>query len=449
MTTSNDPDAPPNRPRSTSAPVKTAVAQRLQAEAERLDARWQRPPATRQLHVPSGHLYLDGNSLGPYTAAAADAVQRALTAWADWGVLGWSEPETGWHQYAERIAGRLGRLVGAEPGEVVVGGTTTQQLHQLVATYYRPTPNRRGILMEGGAFPTDVHAATSQVVQAGLDPRAILRTVDPDASGWISPDQIVDALTPDVALAILPGVVYTTGQRLPLREISAAARARDIPVIWDLSHSAGLVPHRLHDEADLAVFCTYKYLNGGPGSPAAAFVHRRLHPIDPALKGWWGSDKASQFAMAAQWTGAADAGALQLGTPSILALAALDGSLSLFDTIPVASLLERALALTDFLIKAADAALADYGVTVATPRDPTARAGHVALAHPDAPALSLALRAERVIVDFRPPNLIRMAPAPLYIDFADVAEAVVRTQEILKHQRQVGYRARAASAAVT
>ena len=421
----------------------------LRAEAARLDAALPRLVPPDRWQIPPGTLYLNGNSLGPCSVPAQDAVRAAMDQWAQVGVLGWSDGAAPWFDLAERVAARLAPLVGAHPGELVVGGTTTQQLHQLLGTFYRPTASRFRLLIEQGAFPTDRHAVDSQVAQHGLDPTETVMELPVDARGGLSPDAVAAAFASDVALAVLPGVVYTTGQRLPLADLTAAARRAGVRVVWDLSHSAGLVPHRLHDEAELAVFCTYKYLNGGPGSPAAAFVHQTLLPVRPAYRGWWGSDKTLQFAMDGRWTGAPDAGALQLGTPGILALAALAGSLELFDGIRMEDVLDRAGQLTDFLATAADALLAPWGVTVATPRDRAARGGHIALAHPDAAALTLALRARRVIVDYRPPNLLRLAPAPLYIDAATVLNAVERLADILAREEQALYIDRAARAAVT
>lgn len=421
----------------------------LAAEAVALDAAW--PPLVSRdtLSLPDGTLYFDGNSLGPCSAPAQAAVRAALNRWATAGVLGWSDGDAPWFHLAERVAARVAPLVGAEPGEVVVAGTTTQLLHQLLATFYRPTPERFRIVIEQGAFPTDRHAVNSHLRQHGHDPDQAVVALAPDEHGWLDEAALAAAFTPDVQLAVLPGVVYTTGQRLPIARLDAAARQAGVRVVWDLSHSAGLVPHRLHDEAELAVFCTYKYLNGGPGSPAAAFVHRALLPLAPAHQGWWGQDKAAQFGMRGQWAGANDAGALQLGTPSVLALSALEGALTLYDGVKMADVSARADMLTGFLCRASDRILAPWGVRVATPREPGRRGGHVALAHPDAAALSLALRHAGVIVDYRPPNLLRLAPAPLYTDAADVLAAVECLLDILSAGGQAAYADQAARAAVT
>jgi kynureninase len=422
----------------------------LRDRARRLDAADPPPPARRLVQLPPATVYLDGNSLGPASAPALRAVERAAGEWARLGVRGWSDGPAWWFGMAERVAARLAPLVGAEPGELAVGGTTTQQLHQLLATFYRPAAGRTRILIERGSFPTDRHAVDSLIRMLGRSPARDVLEIAPDGDGLLSADRLHEAVSrDDVALAVLPGVVYTTGQRLAVADITASARRHGVLVLWDLSHSAGLVPHRLHDEADLAVFCTYKYLNGGPGAPAAAFVHRRFHPITPALQGWWGSDKRVQFAMDTHWHGAADAGALQLGTPSIVALAGLDGAIDLFDTSGLDQLWDRSLRLSRFLIDCADKQLADLGVEVRTPRQDADRGGHVALAHRDGAALSLALRDRGVVVDFRPPDLIRLAPAPLYITYADVQRAIDTVREILTTDAVAPYRDRIADSAVT
>ena len=421
----------------------------LAAEAAALDLAWPRLVDPHALQVPEGTLYLDGNSLGPSSAAAAGAVRAALDRWAAVGVLGWSDGDAPWFHAAERTAARLAPLVGAEAGELVVAGTTTQLLHQLLATFYRPTAERFRIVIEQGAFPTDRHAVNSLLAACGQSPARAVAELAPSAQGFLDIDEVAAAFRPDVQLAVLPGVVYTTGQRLPIARLDAAARRAGVRIVWDLSHSVGLVPHRLHDEVELAVFCTYKYLNGGPGSPAAAFVHRALLPIAPAHQGWWGQDKAAQFGMRELWAGASDAGALQLGTPSVLALAALEGALTLYQGVAMEDVEARAGMLTDFLCRASDALLAPWGVRVATPREPRGRGGHVALAHPDAPALSLALRQRRVIVDYRPPNLLRLAPAPLYTDAADVLAAVACLARILSSGGHAAFADPAARAAVT
>src|SRR5579875_2536875 len=350
-------------------------------------------PVTRAFVRPRRPLYFDGNSLGPLSKPAREAVLRTVRQWGDLAVSGWSEGEPSWFDRERWLSRRLAPAFGALPGEISLGGSTTQQLHQLLATFYRPAGRRTAILLDEGAFPTDRYAAESHVRWHGLDPAAALRTVPPSPSGFLDPEALAAAFTDEVAVAILPSVVYTTGERLPIRELSRAAKAAGVFLIWDLCHSAGLIPHRLHDDGvEAAVFCTYKYLNGGPGSPAGVFLHRRHWPCRPGLWGWWGSDPAVQFQMAPAFTPASDASGLQLGTPSMLALAPLEGSLDLLEQVGVEAVFRRSEALTAFLMEAAEALVVPYGLAIGTPREPSRRGGHVALRHPQALSISRALK---------------------------------------------------------
>ncbi len=417
-------------------PEEDPAWSRLQREAKARDRsdRWSEIRA--QFLKPDRPWYFDGNSLGPLSRPARRAVRETLDQWRHLAVSGWSEGEVSWFDRAAWLSDRLGPWFGARSGEISLGGTTTQQLHQLLATYYHPSPERSQILVDAGAFPTDHYAAESHIRWHGLDPAAALRTVAPDDGPWLTTEAIVEALTPEVAIAILPSVVYTTGQRLAIAPITRAAHEQGVFVIWDLSHSAGVLAHHLHDDAvDAAVFCTYKYLNGGPGSPAAVFVHQSHWPPTPGLWGWWGSDPVRQFQMAPAFTPAPDARALQLGTVSPLALAPLSGSLDLLEHVGITAVEQRAQDLTDFLIEAAESHLVPRGITIQTPRSAEHRGGHVALAHPSALDLSRALRQAGVTPDFRPPNLIRLCPAPLFTRFQDVATAVHILADILDEGR--------------
>ena len=385
---------------------------------------------------PRPTLYFDGNSLGPLSRPARDAVRRTLKQWEELAVSGWSEGNPSWFERERWLSARLAPLVGARPSELSLGGSTTQQLHQLLATFYRPTGRRTVVLVDMGAFPTDRYAAESHVSWHGLDPASSLRTIGPDDAGFLDPDAICQAFTDDVAVALLPSVVYTTGERLPMRQITEAARDAGVFLIWDLCHSAGLVPHRLHDDGvEAAVFCTYKYLNGGPGSPAAVFVHDRHHPVTPGLWGWWGSDPAVQFQMAPEFVPAADASGLQLGTPSMLAMAPLEGSLDLFEQVGIEAVFRRSQELTAFLLEAFHALVEPYGMTLATPEHPERRGGHVALRHPEALAISRALKQDGVTPDFRMPDIIRLCPAPFLTRSLDIVRALWRLRVILREER--------------
>ena len=371
--------------------------------------------------LPKG-VYLDGNSLGPLSYGAQAAIERRMRQWQYHGVAGWDD----WFGLAERLSGALGKLVGAYPDEVVATGSITVNLHALLATFHRPEGGRGALLATELDFPTDLHA-----LQSWADLRGVPLRLVPSRDGHTLGDDDVDAaLAEDVAFALLPTVLYRSGQRLDVGRWSRVARERGIVLAWDAAHSIGAMPHHLHDDgADLAVWCSYKYLNAGPGAPGGLFVHRRHHGVVPGLRGWWGHDKATQFAMAPSFRKADGAGAFQLGTPPILALAGLEGALAVFEDVGIHAVRERSLALTERLLERADALLPE--MKVVTPRAPERRGGHVALAHPEALRLSLALRRRGVVPDFRPPDLLRLAPVALYNTEADVDRAVAVLRELL------------------
>jgi kynureninase len=259
-----------------------------------------------------------------------------------------------------------------------------------------------------------------------------LVVVPADSDRILSEDEIVETLTGDVGLAVLPAVVYTTGQLLDLPRITAAARERGVLVAWDCSHSAGIVPHHFtRDGVDLAFGCGYKYLNGGPGAAAWLYVSPRHAAVAPGLAGWFGSDPARQFDMAASFTPAGDAGRFLMGTPHIFSLAPLLGSLDLLNRVGIETLRSHSLALTTHLRDRIEARLTQFGVRVVTPREDYRRGGHVTLAHPAAGPLSAALRARHVVPDFRPPDLLRLCPHPLYTTKAECDEAVGVIDELL------------------
>ena len=380
-----------------------------------------RLPRLDAFALPKG-VYLDGNSLGPLSHGAQAAIERRLRQWQYHGVTGWDD----WFGLAERLSPALGKLVGAYPDEVIATGSITVNLHALLATFHRPHDDRRALLATALDFPTDLHALQSWAQLRGVE----LLLVPTRDGHTLADDDLDAALTDEVAFALLPTVLYRSGQLLDVGRWSAVARERGVTLAWDAAHSIGALPHHLHDDgADLAVWCSYKYLNAGPGAPGGLFVHRRHRDALPALRGWWGHDKATQFLMAPTFTPAEGAGAFQQGTPPILALAGLEGALAVFEDVGIHAIRERSLALTSYLIERADEVLPE--MTVVTPREPTRRGGHVALAHPEARRLSLALRRRGVVPDYRPPDLLRLAPVALYNTESDVDRAVGTLRELL------------------
>ena len=241
---------------------------------------------------------------------------------------GWLESASPWFDLTDRVSAALAPLVGAEPGEVVVANSTTINLHQMLCTFYAPGDTRRRMVVDATAFPTDRYAIDSHLRLRGIDAADGVRVVPTRDGRTMDEGDIVAAFDETVQLAVLPSVIYTSGQLLDVASLVRAAHAKGVLIGFDCSHSAGVVPHQLSESgADFAFFCTYKYLNGGPGAPAAMFVHRRHHGRLPGMAGWFGARKESQFLMQPEFDPAMGAKSMQLGTPHILSLAALDGAL--------------------------------------------------------------------------------------------------------------------------
>ena len=402
--------------------------------------------------VPDGLLYMDGNSLGPASDAALASLDRVVDEWRELLISGWTDADPPWFSVGERLGDALAPLVGAAPDEVVVGNSITVNLHTLIGTFLDELlagngPEREGFERADGAwrpevapavlvneldFPSDHYAIRAQLRQRGIDPDEKLRVVESRDGRTIDPRDIEAALTAhsDVGIVFMPTALYRSGQLFDVPRIAEAAHEAGAFAGFDAAHSAGAVPHAFGEAGvDFAVWCTYKYLNAGPGSIGALFVAERHHGLTPALAGWWGHEKATQFEMRMRYTPAASAGAWQIGTPPLFAAAPLEGSVELLREAGIDRLRRKSLALTDFLIALVDDRLP--AVAVGTPRDHAARGGHVALEHPDAERLSEALTDRGVVVDFRPPNVVRVCPAAPYTSFADVLEVVDETEAIL------------------
>lgn len=403
-----------------------------QARAARLDAADPlRHFRDRFYHAPN-RVYMDGNSLGLLSRDAEAAVLQVLSEWRTKGVEGWTDAQPQWFGWAERLGAQVAPLVGAETESVVVTGSTTVNLHQLLATLFVPTSTRTKIVADVLNFPSDLFAIESHLRLCGLDPDSHLVKVASRDGRTLDEADIIAALSrPDVQMAVLPSVLYASGQLLDIKAVTRAAREKGVVIGWDCSHSIGAVPHHLDDwGADFAFWCHYKYLNAGPGAVGGLYLNRRHFGVAPGLAGWWGSNKQAQFDMTHDFMPAHHAGALQIGTPPILALAPLAGTLAIHHQAGMENLRTKSLALTDFLRELAEAFLVPLGFSVATPPEPARRGGHIALVHENAASLCRALRLNGVVPDFRPPDIVRLAPAPLYNTFGDCVETVRRLAEI-------------------
>ncbi|GAC1428920.1 MAG: kynureninase [Chloroflexota bacterium] len=428
------PPAPPGNPGAL-PPIPPGLLG--EEHALNLDAVDPLAPFRARFYTPPGAaIYLDGNSLGLLSRDAEVEILRALDEWKRLGVEGWLGATPPWYYLDDRLAAALAPLVGAEPDEVAVTGSTTINLHHLVATFFQPAGARRRIVATALDFPSDIYALRGQIALRGGDPARDLLLVESRDGRTVEEDDIAAALArPDVALALLPSVLYRSGQLLDLARLAAVARAHGVLLGFDCSHSVGAVPHAFDAwGVDVAVWCTYKYLNGGPGATAALYVNRRHHGHPPALPGWWGSAKERQFDMAPAFDPAAGAAAWRISTPPVLGTAALLGTLRLHHEAGIARVRAASLARTTYLmalLEEGGLTRPPYNFAIGTPRDDARRGGHVALEHPDAVRLGKALKARGIVPDYRPPNVIRLAPVPLYTSYHDLWQTMEHLRSIV------------------
>lgn len=382
-----------------------------------------------------GTIYLDGNSLGLLSHDAETSLLKVLDQWKTLGIDGWLSAEPPWFYLGEELGAQSAGLVGAAPDEVVAAGSTTVNLHALVATFYQPQGDRRKIIADELDFPSDIYALQSQIRLKGGDPERDLVKVASRDGRTIDEDDIIAAIDETVALVMLPSVLYRSGQLLDIEGITRAAHERGALVGWDCCHSAGVVPHRFDDwNVDFAFWCNYKYLNAGPGSIASLYVNRRHFDVVPALSGWWGNRKESQFDMVHEFEPAGNAGGWQIGTINVISAAPLLGALSLHNEAGIHRIREKSLQITNYLINLVEAlglTAEPYGYAIGTPRDNNRRGGHVAIEHEHGARIARALKQRGVIPDFRAPNVVRLAPVPLYTSFSDVWHAVQHLREII------------------
>ncbi|MTW87860.1 kynureninase [Virgibacillus dakarensis] len=385
-----------------------------------------------EFYVSDETIYFDGNSLGLLSKRAEQAVAELMDSWKRYAIDGWTEGHHPWFYLSEKLGDQLAPLVGARPEEVIVTGSTTTNLHQLVASFYRPNGRKTKILADELNFPSDIYALKSQLKLKGYDSSKHLIQVPSNDRNTLKTSDIIANMTDDVALIVLPGVLYRSGQILDMKTLTKEAHKRNILIGFDLCHSIGSIPHHLSDwDVDFAFWCTYKHLNGGPGSVAGLYVNKRHFGHEPGLAGWFSSAKEKQFDMEHHLTPAADAGAYQIGTPHLLSIAPLIGALELFQEAGITRIREKSLRLTNYLMELIEAELSSYGFFIANPREAAMRGAHVFLEHQEAARICKALKAAGVIPDFRTPNGIRLAPVPLYNMFAEVWQTVQILKSIM------------------
>ncbi|MBB5285725.1 kynureninase [Rhabdobacter roseus] len=374
--------------------------------------------------------YLCGNSLGLQPRRARQALERELMSWQQRGVEGWFEGDAPWLSYHRSCQEPLARLVGARPAEVCPMNNLTVNLHLMLTTFYRPTGTRTKILTLAGDFPSDQYALETHVRSRGLDPAEVLVEVPLRAGEfhWREADllQVLDQQADTLALVVMSGLHYYNGQVLPMQALAQKARALGIPVGFDLAHAVGNVPLHLHHwDVDFAVWCSYKYLNAGPGGVAGLFVHEKHHKAQaPRLAGWWGYDEARRFEMTQGFVPMPGAAGWQLSTPAILPLAVHRAALGLFEEAGgMERLREKSLRLTGYLEFLLQDINQRYGapITLMTPPRAEERGCQLSwLVRAEGKVLFDYLGQRGIVGDWREPNCIRLAPAPLYNTFEEV-----------------------------
>lgn len=395
------------------------------AYAEKLDQQDSLGKYREEFYIPEKTIYMDGNSLGLMSKRAEISLQSIFHSWKDYGIDGWTRGEQPWFFYAEKLAEMNASLVGAKKNEVMITGSTTSNIHQVLASFFKPEGKKMKILADELNFPSDIYALKSQLALHGLDPNEHLVQVKSRDGRMLEEEDIIEAMTDDIAFILLPGVLYRSGQILNMKLLTEEAHKRGILIAFDLCHSIGAIPHELSEwGVDFAVWCTYKYLNGGPGSVAGLYVNEKHLGTSPGLAGWFSSNKEKQFDMEHTLTAAEDAGAFQMGTPHMLSAAPLYGSLTMFNEVGIDVIRKHSLEKTTYMLSLIEKELSGYDFTVGTPLEVERRGGHVFLEHEEAARICKALKANGVIPDFRKPNGIRLAPVALYNTYVDIWETV-------------------------
>lgn len=389
--------------------------------ARELDAQDPLKPCRERFALPSGVVYLDGNSLGALPRHVPERLRRAIEReWGEGLIRSWNDAD--WYLSPRRVAAKIAPLIGAAADQVIAADSTTVNLFKVLTAAMEANPTRRIVLCERDNFPTDTYLAHEAAKRYGKT----VRTVDQD-----SIEAAIAEAGDDLCAVTLSHVHYKTGRLYDLPRITARVHEEGGRIVWDLAHSAGAVPVALDEaRADYAVGCGYKYLNGGPGAPAFAYVRRdHLPAFTTPLVGWHGH--AAPFDFSPEWRAHPGIERLLVGTAPMLSMLALEAALDAFDGVSMTALREKSLSLTRLFIAGYDARLARHGFGLATPREDARRGSQVALTHPDGYAIMQALIDRGVIGDFRAPDILRFGFAPLYVSHADAARAIETLDAIM------------------
>ncbi|WP_028401757.1 kynureninase [Ectobacillus panaciterrae] len=404
--------------------------------ARKLDQQDELASFRNEFYMKEGSIYLDGNSLGLLSKRAEKAVLDILDSWKQLGINGWTEGAYPWFYVSEKLGEMSAPLVGAAPEEVIVSGSTTTNLHQAVATFYAPEGQKTKILADELTFPSDIYALQSQIQLKGLNPDEHLVRVKSRDGRMLAEEDIIAAMTEEIALIVLPSILYRSGQILDMKLLTEEAHKRGILIGFDCCHSIGSIPHHFNKwDVDFAVWCNYKHLNGGPGGVASLYINKKHFDRTPGMTGWFGSRKDKQFDMEHSFTKANDASAYQMGTPHLLSVAPLIGSLEIFAEAGIHRIREKSLRITRYMMNLISHELKGMGFIMGNPDDDNRRGGHIFLEHAEAARICKALKANGVVPDFRAPNGIRLAPVALYNTYEEVWKTVQIIKTIMSEEQ--------------
>ncbi len=399
-----------------------------------------------EFYLPN-YLYYEANGLGPMSRRSEKTLKRVAGEWKNQLVAGWFQGEIPWFYYAERVAQMEQDIVGAVEKELIINGTTTTNIHSLIAAFYRPKGKRTKLLCDNQIFCSDRYALEAQIRLKGYEPEKELVLAGGEDM-ILDEDALIEAMDEETALVFLPSVVHTTGQLLDIRRLALAAAQRGIPVGFDLSHSAGIVPHSLHDwGVDFAVWCNYKYLNGGLGCPSTMFIHEKNFGVSPAMPGWHGYVKSRQFRKLPYFEAEEGAGGWQHGSPLILNMAPLEGALDMVLEAGMDKIREKSLRMTGLFMELLEEMPKEYGIKIVTPKEEERRGGHVTILHAASDEitefldsgsevtqeLKIAVK-EKVNAGKEPDrsNQIRISFSPLFMSYEDVWKTAQNINELLK-----------------
>lgn len=397
----------------------------------------------QRFYIPKGVIYMCGNSLGLASKDAEETLLIAMEKWREEGIKIWNVDDSKYFLYSRYLAKLMAPLIGVDEDEIAVTGSTTTTIHQTISTFYKPTKDRYKILVDDLNFPTDRYAVDSQVRLKGLEPKDAVKVIKSLDGKFLDEDRIIEALTDDVAIVLLPTVLYRSAQVLDMKKVSDAAKERNIIVGWDLCHAIGSVEMDLKSlDIDFAMWCTYKYLNAGPGATAALYINRKHFKTLPGMTGWYGNKPETQFLLRQEFEHQQDGSGWQIGSPTVLSMAPMEGALKMFHEAGMANVRQKSLNLTAYLMFLIEDKLTSFGFSIGNLREDSRRGGHVCLEHDEAYRISMALKSRGVVPDFRDPNVIRLAPIALYTSFAEVYDMVDILVDIMEKKVYEGFSAK-------